>query len=72
MIKLEDILSMAYSDVIIMNAGLSVMTISYRCDASKLLSRDFLSKEIKSIDAHDEGIRVWFDEDIRGELLGKE
>ena len=64
MIKLEDILLVAYCDVSIMSNAYSVMVINHNYDTWKHFSRDFLDREVMRIDACNDRVRVWLEEEV--------
>lgn len=63
MIKLEDLLLTAYCDVAIMNNIYPVMTINHKYDTWKHFSKDFLDREVKKIDAYNDRVRIWLQEE---------
>ena len=64
MIKLEDILLVASSNVSIMSNVYSVMIINHNYDTWKHFSRDFLDREIRRIDTYNDRVRVWLNEEV--------
>lgn len=68
MIKLEDILLVASSDVSIMSKVYPVMIINHNYDTWKHFSRDFLDREIRRIDTYNDRIRVWLKEEDENKM----
>ena len=66
MIKLEDLLLTTYCDVGIMNnvnPVIPVITINHKYDAWKHFSKDFLDREVKKIDAYNDRVEIWLQEE---------
>lgn len=61
MMKLEDILTISNSNVVIMDGYDAVIETNYEYNTWKNFSKDFLNREVEKIDTRrDEGvIRVW-------------
>lgn len=61
MMTLEDILSVSYSNVVIMDGYDRIMAINCECYILKNFSKDFLNREVKKIDTllEENIIRVW-------------
>lgn len=64
MIKLRDILLVTCCDVSIMSNMYSVMVINHNYDTWKHFSRNFLDREVRRIDACNDRVRVWLEEEV--------
>lgn len=64
MIKLRDILLVTCCDVSIMSNIYSVMVINHNYDTWKHFSRNFLDREVRRIDACNDRVRVWLEEEV--------
>lgn len=64
MIKLRDILLVTCCDVSIMSNIYSVMVINHNYDTWKHFSRNFLNREVRRIDACNDRVRVWLEEEV--------
>ena len=61
MIKLRDLISASYSNIIIMDECHEVINFKpYSIEKLELLSNDILEREVERLDANHNTIRVWF------------
>ena len=61
MITLEDILSIATSDITIMDGIYAAMIINHDFDMWRYYDAQFLNKKVTKINAHGNRIRVWLE-----------
>ena len=66
MIKLEDLLSVTYSTIAIMDSTLETMIINVNLVDTSYLSKTLLDSEVERIDGKDGYIRVWSKEEEKG------
>ena len=66
MIKLEDLLSVTYSTIAIMDSTLETMIINVNLVDTSYLSKTLLDSEVERIDGKDGYIRVWLKEEEKG------
>ena len=67
MIKLEDLLSVAYSTIAIMDNMFETMIINVNLVDTSYLSKTLLDSEVERIDGKDGYIRVWLKEEEKEE-----
>ena len=67
MIKLEDLLSVTYSTIAIMDSTLETMIINVNLVDTSYLSKTLLDSEVERIDGKDGYIRVWLKEEEKEE-----
>ena len=63
MIKLEDLLSVAYSTIAIMDNMFETMIINVNLVDTSYLSKTLLDSEVERIDGKDGYIRIWLKEE---------
>ena len=63
MIKLKDLLSVAYSTIAIMDSMFETMIINVNLVDTSYLSKTLLDSEVERIDGKDGYIRVWLKEE---------
>ena len=61
MIKLGDLISASYSNIIIMD-GCSEVVKFRPYNIEKLLNNDILEREVERLDANNNTIRIWFND----------
>ena len=61
MITLEDILSIATSDINIMDGTFAAMMINHNFDMWRYYDTQFLNKRVTKIDTYCDKIRVWLE-----------
>ena len=66
MIKLKDLLSVAYSTIAIMDNMFETMIINVNLVDTSYLSKTLLDSEVERIDGKDGYIRVWLKEEEKG------
>lgn len=64
MIKLEDLLLTVHCDVAIMDNTCPAIVIDYEHDTWKHFSKDFLDREVKKIDAYNDRVKIWLEEEV--------
>ena len=67
MIKLKDLLSVAYSTIAIMDNMFETMIINVNLVDTSYLSKTLLDSEVEKIDGKDGYIRVWLKEEEKEE-----
>ena len=67
MIKLKDLLSVAYSTIAIMDSMFETMIINVNLVDTSYLSHTLLDSEVERIDGKDGYIRVWLKEEEKEE-----
>ena len=67
MIKLEDLLSVTYSTIAIMDNMFETMIINVNLVDTSYLSKTLLDSEVERIDGKDGYIRVWLKEEEKEE-----
>ena len=67
MIKLKDLLSVAYSTIAIMDNMFETMIINVNLVDTSYLSKTLLDSEVERIDGKDGYIRVWLKEEEKEE-----
>lgn len=63
MIKLEDLITVSYSSIVIMDDSFEIISIDIHRFNKLYFSKELLDREVARIESRDKYIRVWLEED---------